>query len=203
MRNAIPREASAIVTIPAENEEELLGLVKYCEDLFNEEFSAIETPISFKAERVDMPAGQIPEEIQDNLVDAIFACQNGVTRMIPTVPDTVETSSNLAIISIGGGKADIKILARSSSDSMKEYLTTSLECCFSMAGMLSLIHILYDLLASSGDSTNSLSSSMIESLICRFSSFCFSSSATWALLFSLITAITFLNSSSIASLCGT
>ena len=30
MRNAIPREAFAIVTIPAENEEELLGLVKYC-----------------------------------------------------------------------------------------------------------------------------------------------------------------------------
>ena len=64
-----------------------------------------------------------------------FACQNGVTRMIPTVPDTVETSSNLAIITIGGGKAAIKILARSSCDSMKEYLTTSLESCFSMAGM--------------------------------------------------------------------
>ena len=110
MRNAIPREAHAVVTIPAENEEELLGLVKYCEDLFNEEF-------------------------QDNLIDAIFACQNGVTRMIPTVPDTVETSSNLAIITIAGGKAEIKILARSSSDSMKEYLTTSLESCFSMAGM--------------------------------------------------------------------
>ena len=46
-----------------------------------------------------------------------YACQNGVTRMIPTVPDTVETSSNLAIITIGGGKAEIKILARSSSDS--------------------------------------------------------------------------------------
>ena len=43
----------------------------------------------------------------------------------PTVPDTVETSSNLAIITIGEGKAAIKILARSSSDSMKEYLTTS------------------------------------------------------------------------------
>ena len=135
MRNAIPREASAVVTIPAENEEELLGLVKYCEDLFNEEYSAIETPISFKAERVDVPKGEVPEEIQDNLIDAIFACQNGVMRMIPTIPDTVETSSNLAIIVIGNGKAEIKILARSSSDSMKEYLTTSLECCFSMAGM--------------------------------------------------------------------
>ena len=135
MRNAIPREAHAVVTIPAENEEELLGLVKYCEDLFNEEYSTIETPISFTAERVEVPAGQVPEEIQDNLIDAIFACQNGVTRMIPTVPDTVETSSNLAIITIAGGKAEIKILARSSSDSMKEYLTTSLESCFSMAGM--------------------------------------------------------------------
>ncbi|WP_321478509.1 aminoacyl-histidine dipeptidase [uncultured Bacteroides sp.] len=135
MRNAIPREAHAVVTIPAENEEELLSLVKYCEDLFNEEFSVIETPISFKAERVDLPEGAVPEEIQDNLIDAIFACQNGVTRMIPSIPDTVETSSNLAIITISKGVADIKILARSSSDSMKEYLTTSLESCFSMAGM--------------------------------------------------------------------
>ena len=100
MRNAIPREAHAVITIPAENEEELLGLVKYCEDLFNEEYSTIETPISFTAERVELPAGQVPEEIQDNLIDAIFACQNGVTRMIPTVPDTVETSSNLAIITL-------------------------------------------------------------------------------------------------------
>jgi dipeptidase D len=135
MRNAIPREASAILTIPADNEEELRGLVDYCQNLFNEEYSAVETPISFTAEKVDMPKGLVPEEIQDNLVDAIFACQNGVTRMIPTVPDTVETSSNLAIIVIADGKADIKILARSSSDSMKEYLTTSLESCFSMAGM--------------------------------------------------------------------
>lgn len=135
MRNAIPREATAVLTIPAENEEELMGLVKYCEDMFNEEFGVIETPISFKAEKVDLPKGEVPEEIQDNLIDAIFACQNGVLRNIPTIPDTVETSSNLAIIIIKDGEASIKILARSSSDSMKEYLTTSLECCFAMAGM--------------------------------------------------------------------
>ena len=135
MRNAIPREAHAVLTIPAENEEELRGLVQYCEDLFNDEYKGIETPISFTAERVDLPAGEVPEEIQDNLIDAIFACQNGVMRNIPAIPDTVETSSNLAIITIGEGKAEFKILARSSSDSMKECLTTSLESCFSMAGM--------------------------------------------------------------------
>lgn len=135
MRNAIPREAYAILTIPAENEEELRGLVQYCEDLFNEEYKGIETPISFTAERVDLPKGEVPEEIQDNLIDAIFACHDGVLRYIPAIPDTVETSSNLAVITIGEGKAEFKIMARSSSDSMKEYLATSLESCFSMAGM--------------------------------------------------------------------
>lgn len=135
MRNAIPREAHAVVTIPAENEEELLALVKYCEDLFNEEFKEIETPISFTAERVELPAGEVPEEIQDNLIDAIFACQNGVMRMIPTVPDTVETSSNLAIVIIADGKAEVRILARSSCDTMKDFLADSLTACFAMAGM--------------------------------------------------------------------
>ncbi len=135
MRNAIPREAEAVITIPADNEEDVLDLVNYCENLFKEEYHVTDPSISFTAEKVALPKGEVPEEIQDNLVDAIFACQDGVTRMIPTIPDTVETSSNLAIITIEGGKADVKILARSSSDSMKEYLTTSLESCFSMAGM--------------------------------------------------------------------
>lgn len=135
MRNAIPREAHAVVTIPAENEEELLELVKYCEDLFNDEFAGVETPINLTAERVELPKGEIPEEIQDNLIDAIFACQNGVLRNITTIPDTVETSSNMGIVVIGNGQAKVHILARSSCDSMKEYLSTSLECCFSMAGM--------------------------------------------------------------------
>lgn len=135
MRNAIPREASAVVTIPAENEKALTELVSAFEKIFNEEYGAVETPISFKAEKVGMPATEVPEEIQDSLIDAIYACQNGVTRNIPTIPDTVETSSNLAIVTIGNGKADFKILVRSSSESMKEYLCTSLECCFALAGM--------------------------------------------------------------------
>ncbi len=135
MRNAIPRECDVVITLPADNEEDVMDLVAYCEKLFNEEFQATETPISFKAEKVALPAMEVPEEIQDNLVDSIFACQNGIMRMIPTKPDTVETSSNLAIINIGGGEATFQILARSSSDSMKEYLATSLESCFSMAGM--------------------------------------------------------------------
>ena len=74
-------------------------------------------------------------EIQDNLINAIYACHNGVVRMIPVYPDVVETSSNLAIIDIESGKAFIKILVRSSREDMKDYIATSLESCFNMAGM--------------------------------------------------------------------
>ena len=78
---------------------------------------------------------QVPEEIQDNLVDAIYAVHDGVVRMIPSYPDVVETSSNLAIIEIEGGKSLIKLLPRSSREDMKDYVTKMISSCFSMAGM--------------------------------------------------------------------
>lgn len=136
MRNAIPRECAVVLTVPAENKEDLMDLVAYCKNEFFEEYKDIETAdFELYAEECELPSKEVPEEIQDNLVDAILACQNGVCRFIPTIPSVVETSSNLAIINIDGGKAEIQILARSSSESMKEYLATSLESCFSMAGM--------------------------------------------------------------------
>ena len=55
--------------------------------------------------------------------------------MIPSYPDVVETSSNLAIIDIEGGNAKLQILARSSREDMKQYIVDMLESCFAMAGM--------------------------------------------------------------------
>lgn len=136
MRNAIPREASVVVTLPKENLADIKELCATYAETFNEEYKYIETEeIKVTVEEVALPAMQTPEEIQDNLVDAIYACHDGVWRYIPSMPEKVETSSNLAIIDIEGGKASIAILARSSSDTKKDELCTSLESCFSMAGM--------------------------------------------------------------------
>ena len=136
MRNAIPRQCSVVLAVPAENKEDLMDLVAYCRKMFAEEFKDIETNgFEFVAEECELPATQVPVEIQDNLVGAIYACRNGVMRYIPTIPHIVETSSNLAIIDIEGGSAKMAVLVRSASESMKEYLATSLECCFNMAGM--------------------------------------------------------------------
>ena len=135
MRNAIPREAEVVLTLPKENKEDLVAFVAEYKTIFNDEFKGIENEITVLVEDVDLPAEVVPEEIQDNLVDAIYAAHNGVWRYIPSIPNIVETSSNLAIVDIEGGKAAVKILARSSSESVKEEISRSLESCFNMAGM--------------------------------------------------------------------
>lgn len=135
MRNAIPFKAETVLTLPADKTNKLIDLVEEWKNRFEHEYQGIENSIEFYAEDVECPANITPVEIQDNLIDAIYACPNGVVRMIPAIPEVVETSSNLAIVNIADGKAAFKILARSSSESMKDYIATSLESCFSMAGM--------------------------------------------------------------------
>ena len=136
MRNAIPFKAEAVLTLPKENIAALKEIAADWQETFNDEFKLIEPQgIEVLVEDVETPKKEVPVEIQDNLVDAIFACHDGVIRFIPAYPSVVETSSNLAIINIGEGKASIKILARSSREDMKGYVVTMLDSCFSMAGM--------------------------------------------------------------------
>lgn len=135
MRNAIPFKAEVVLTLPADKKEELKKMVETQRLMIEDEFKTIEHGVEFYVEDAQKPEYVVPQEIQDNLVDAIFACHNGVLRMIPTYPEVVETSSNLAIIDIEDGKAAIKILARSSREDMKEYIATQLASCFNMAGM--------------------------------------------------------------------
>ena len=135
MRNAIPRTATVVLTVPMENYDDFCELADYCQQVFSDEFRGVEEGITMTVETTAMPSGRVPEEIQDNLVDAIMACHDGVLRNIPSIPSVVETSSNLGIINIGGGEASILILARSSSETMMEYIQEMQESCFSMAGM--------------------------------------------------------------------
>ena len=135
MRNAIPFKAETVLTLPKENVEALRELCADYLETFTDEYKTIESGIEVIVEEVEAPKTEVPVEIQDNIIDAIYACHNGVIRMIPSYPTVVETSSNLAIIDIAEGKAAIKILARSSREDMKTYIVSTLESCFNMAGM--------------------------------------------------------------------
>ncbi|MDR1919997.1 MAG: aminoacyl-histidine dipeptidase [Tannerellaceae bacterium] len=134
MRNAIPREAFALITLPEDNADILWEMVSDYRELYRSEYAGIETDIQFTAEKVELPATLIPEEIQDDLINAIEGCQNGVLSMLHDFRGTVESSSNLAIVSSSPERIEIKILVRSSSESRKASVCSALESVFSLAG---------------------------------------------------------------------
>ena len=135
MRNAIPNSCVVVLTVPAENVEATKELVEDWKEQIVEDYYGIEDAIEFFCEDVETPKTEVPVDIQDNLIDAIYACHDGVIRMIPTIPTKVETSSNLAIINITDSKAEMLILARSSSESMKDYVTKTVSSAMAMVGM--------------------------------------------------------------------
>ena len=136
MRNAICSRAEVVLALPEEN---LTALKEECiadwERTFRDEFAVVEKSLAIETADVERPAMQVPAEIADNLVNAICASHNGVMRMIPEVPHIVETSSNLGVVSIGGGRASFVVLVRSSRDSMRECCAETTESAFAMAGM--------------------------------------------------------------------
>lgn len=134
LRNAIPREASCIITIPAEGKNELMELIEDYEDLFIREYDGVEDNISLNAEEVSCPKEEMPEDVQDFLIHAITLCPHGVYRMIPEMPDIVETSNNLAMIETTGNRIVVSCLTRSSVESRKEELQSIIESAFALAG---------------------------------------------------------------------
>ena len=134
LRNAIPREAFAVITVPEEGVEDIIEFVKEYEELFIEEFKGVEEKISFTVEQVELPTGLIPEVVQDDLINSITACPNGVARFIPELPTVVETSNNLAIVKSDGSSITVRCLIRSSVESRKEELASMVESVFSLAG---------------------------------------------------------------------
>ena len=134
LRNAIPREAFAVITVPRDGMDDIMDLITSYEQLFIEEYQGVEDNIIFKAEKSVLPTGLIPEEIQDDLINAVTACPNGVFRVIPELPSVVETSNNLAIVKSDGKKIECKCLIRSSVESRKQELASMVVSTFSLAG---------------------------------------------------------------------
>jgi dipeptidase D len=137
LRNAIPREAFATLIVDGpERYERILEMVAGYEALFNEEFKGIEYKIIFRAEPTPIlpDTKLIPKDIQTKLTHAVAACPNNVINKFAEIPDTVETSINMAIIQSSEGLIELKFLARSSSESKKKAICGSIESLFTLAG---------------------------------------------------------------------
>ncbi len=133
LRNAIPREAFAIVTIPKIYKNDFTESVASFLKMYKDEFADVEPDLNFKAEPIAVPEFWIEKNVQENLLDSIYALPNGVIRMISEMPEVVETSTNLAAIKTTDTQIEVMCLLRSSIDSAKKDLGNMIESIFDMA----------------------------------------------------------------------
>ncbi|NLT03990.1 MAG: aminoacyl-histidine dipeptidase [Bacteroidales bacterium] len=134
LRNAIPREAFAVVTLPSTKVKDLNTYVAaYMADL-NALYAGIEDAIKVSVEPTDLPVGLLPEPLQDDVINAVVAVHDGVLRNMPGMAEMVETSSNLAIVKTEGKDVIFQFLARSSSAFMKDQLVSMIQSTCALAG---------------------------------------------------------------------
>eukprot|EP00208_Stichococcus_sp_RCC1054_P000030 CAMPEP_0206143220 /NCGR_PEP_ID=MMETSP1473-20131121/19682_1 /ASSEMBLY_ACC=CAM_ASM_001109 /TAXON_ID=1461547 /ORGANISM="Stichococcus sp, Strain RCC1054" /LENGTH=503 /DNA_ID=CAMNT_0053538521 /DNA_START=190 /DNA_END=1701 /DNA_ORIENTATION=- len=102
-RNALAREASAVVLVPSEGVQAAQQAVADQLANFKQEYGLFEGGLSVRAERVDGAPGGGPSQVLtasavDRLLGVLAALPHGVVKMSHAVEGLVETSNNLASI---------------------------------------------------------------------------------------------------------
>ena len=134
LRNAIPREAYAIITLPSKFKENVrVDLNIYASDM-EEVWSISEPRLKLSLESTDVPEFVIDKESSCNLMDAIYACPHGVFAMSSKMPGMVETSTNLASVKFSeANKITITTSQRSDVDSEKYNIAQMVGTVFTLA----------------------------------------------------------------------
>ncbi len=134
LRNAIPRETFGIILVKKEQEEALKVQINKLAETIKAELVHADPELAIVLTETEMPKTVMDRSLQQMLTHAVVAAPNGVIRMSDTMPGTVETSTNLAIVKSDEKKVEICCLVRSFSESSKSEVASRLESVFSLAG---------------------------------------------------------------------
>jgi dipeptidase D len=137
LRNAIPREAFAIFTIPAASVEDFEEYYQKFIDALKQELRVFEPELSFQLSRSELPDTILTRKRQFRLLLALYACPHGVVTWSPTLKGLVETSTNLASIKFPKpNRAIVTTSQRSSVDSAKKNIADRVASCFVLGGAI-------------------------------------------------------------------
>lgn len=134
LRNAIPRESEAIVTIDSISKEAFLLETQLLINTIKEEFSTLESNLNIDIQETTLPKKMMELGVQEGFIKSMYAALDGVYRMSSDIKDLVETSNNIARVVIKNGTITIGCLTRSSSETNKFDLANSLKSCFELSG---------------------------------------------------------------------
>ncbi len=134
LRNAIPRESTAVVVVPKSFQEAFVREFNERKATIEREYGSIETDLAIKMSQVSLPEKVMAAEDQDKMMNAIYAAPNGVWRMSPDMPSLVETSTSLARIVVEKGEFTTQSLQRSSIESGKADVANAVRAAFEAIG---------------------------------------------------------------------
>ena len=134
LRNAIPRESTAKVIISQMFDEAYVYDMQEIISDIKAEYKTTEPNLSIEIVKTDLPEKVMDLGVQEGIIRAIYAAQNGVYKMSADMADLVETSNNIARVVVKDGEILVGCLTRSSVESSKFDLANSLRSAFELVG---------------------------------------------------------------------
>ncbi|WP_024768710.1 aminoacyl-histidine dipeptidase [Aquimarina macrocephali] len=134
LRNAIPRESFAIIVVDAVQAKAFEFEIGELSKTIQNELSIADPDLTIEINTTDLPAQVMELGVQEGVIKALYAAHNGVYTMSASISDLVETSNNIAKITIGKGDITIECLTRSSVESSKLDLANKLRATFELIG---------------------------------------------------------------------
>lgn len=134
-RNAIPREASALVAVPARKLADARALVDEWQAIARSELATVDPDVRVAAEEV---RGRRPRvwarTLQKRVTQVIAALPHGVIRMSADIPGLVETSTNVAVITTSPRRVELATSQRSSVASELDEIAQTVRTIMTMGG---------------------------------------------------------------------
>lgn len=135
LRNAIPREASAVFAVPVDKVLHLFDLLEAYDETLMQEYSTREPKLDTTISEVPAESHVMDEMTQKNLLEALINVPNGVLAMSDTMEGLVQTSSNLASVKFREGNTIVVTTSqRSSVESERFEAAAAVENVFELAG---------------------------------------------------------------------
>ena len=137
LRNAIAREAEALIVVPFAYKENLRVAFNHYTAQVEERFGAVEKDMHLELESETVPAEVIEPAKARKLIDALCECPHGMIAMSADMPGLVETSTNLASVKMKqddkGLYIEINTSQRSSIETEKHRIKDAVEAALAKA----------------------------------------------------------------------
>ena len=130
LRNAIPREASCLVSIRNNEYDSFSTIFETMTRTFKEEYHSIETQMDLSFKESNTSDDAVSSEDYTKIINTLCSVHNGVFRMSPDIDGLVETSSSLARVEIKNGTFITQSLQRSSVDTTRDEVAMVIKSCF-------------------------------------------------------------------------